>query len=978
MLSYKLIPPSILSVSLSICFAFLAALSGIAQGLAYRTIDLKDGLPTNCVYKVGQGKDGFMWFFTNKGVSRYDGSSIKNFDLSTGLPGFRIIGISHDLSGRIWFSYGNSDLAYADNGEIHQYRYNQLIKDSIHQSTVTNFAFDTLGTLWIGFRNSNHASCIASISTDGIWKWYDTHYHNCTIYSKKIGTYWVQGTHAPIHANDRMGDMEGYQPSMLIDDGKRLRSFVLPKLDGMRYYNVAGKEYVLANEHGIYKVIYDSLIRIYKGNIPAQFLQLDNESNIYLKSADKVLLRFDSTGISSNPEFLFQDKLATWATQDRDGNYWVSSFRDGVYFIPSWSIKIYEHPGHVPKGYMRGLTYYSDTLIIPYRDGTICMAKPSGDSLITNALKCGHTIFSMGISQTEIPAFCFFGSGPRFYLEKGRFPFVKNTGQAISCGNGKVLIGRQKAIVLGDLKNGTMGNAWISKKKLYSIFPLSHQHHLFSNIDGVVKLDTGWQTFLSELDPRLGSPVFHFQLLSEDWIAMASFDQGVLIYKGEQVIQIDTSQGLLSNSCNKLLVDGNRLWVASDKGINELTLDIREDGIDLIASKAYGYYHGLPMKDVEHFTVDSQYIWITDNANLYRLPKKLGSSGRGSVASRTYIHKLSAAKESYHSTEKPSILYGSGSIEISFSNICYLDPKGISYRYRLANDEDWRITNNPVVVYDKLPPGNYEFQVKAIHEIAETRSNIASSSFRIAPLFWQTSWFMAVLIFTGVVLAYLLFSTRVRTIKRREKLVQMAMSYRDQALRAQMNPHFIYNTLNSIQRRILEENSEISSQHLSKFSRLIRMVFDHSSHNYIPLEEDLNALAIYVELEKLRFGDKVHFSQNIETGIDTSQILVPPMLLQPLVENAIIHGVLPGQQNGSIELTISLHHNLLKFCIHDSGHGTDEEAFKAKNRRSGSQITFDRIDQFNKEHGVTKEVSISSQQGKGTSICFFLAIKKIS
>lgn len=967
---------AISSILSQIVLVLVSVTRVIAQEPSYRTIDMKDGLPTNCVYKVGQGKDGFIWFFTDKGVSRYDGSNVKNFDLNTDLPGFRAANITHDLDGRIWFSYGNNDLAYTDKGEIHRFQFNQLIKDSLEQSFLTHVAFDTSGTIWFGFRSNEHKSCIASISASGIWQWYNTHYSECTIYAKKIGLNWIQGTHAPVHFADLDGDLEEYQPTMIVDDGKQLRSLSLPKLDGMRYHKVGRREYVLAHELGIYEVANDCLVKICSGNIPANFIFRDNSGNVFVKNSNKILLMFDSTGISFNPQFLFKNNLVTWAMQDKEGSYWVSSMRHGVHHIPSWDIKVYKHPGSTRHNYIRGVTYYHDTLIIPYRDGTICFAKPLQDSLRTKSLKVGKPISSMGISQTEIPAFCYPSAGPRCFMAKGRFPFIKSSEYAISFDGDKVLVGRHKAILLGNLENMTVGNPLVSNKKLYSIFPLSYKHYLFSNIEGVFRIDTGWTTPLAEIDNRLKSPVFHFQRLEQNWIAMASFNEGVLIHKGDRVFQIDTSDGLLSNSCNRLLVEGNSLWVASDKGINELTLDIQDDGINLTNIKAYGYYHGIPIKDVEHFTVDSQFIWIADNGNLYRLRREIGSRGLGLVNSSAYIHKLSATQESYPPTQKPDIMFGSGSVEISFSSICLLDPKGISYRYRLANgDNNWRKTSNSVVVYDKLPPGDYTFEVKAIHEIAKTNSNVAYCSFTITPLFWQTSWFKALLIFLAIGIAYLIFHTRVRAIKKRERLVRMAMSYRDQALRTQMNPHFIYNTLNSIQHHILEENRDISSKHLSKFSRLIRMVFDHSSYNYISLEKDLKALSLYLELEKLRFGDKINFSQEIQPGIDASKLLVPPMLLQPLVENAIIHGILPKGDSGTIRMNIAYSDELLKFCIHDSGNGTTNGELKSEKRRSGSQITFDRIDQFNKENGISKKVSISSKLGMGTSICFFLAIK---
>lgn len=175
-----------------------------------------------------------------------------------------------------------------------------------------------------------------------------------------------------------------------------------------------------------------------------------------------------------------------------------------------------------------------------------------------------------------------------------------------------------------------------------------------------------------------------------------------------------------------------------------------------------------------------------------------------------------------------------------------------------------------------------------------------------------------------------------------------------QALRAQMNPHFIFNCLNSINRFILKNETEAASNYLTKFSRLIRMALTHSKKNFISLEDELEMLKLYLDMERLRFKDAFEYSITFKNSIDAGNVFVPPLLLQPFAENAIWHGLMHKDGHGHLEIELRVDKKMLTCTITDDGVGrskADEIKSRSveKSKSMGLQITNDRLAMLNKD-----------------------------
>jgi hypothetical protein len=309
-------------------------------------------------------------------------------------------------------------------------------------------------------------------------------------------------------------------------------------------------------------------------------------------------------------------------------------------------------------------------------------------------------------------------------------------------------------------------------------------------------------------------------------------------------------------------------------------------------------------------------------------------------------------------------------ISINYSCDNYINEEQNSYAYKLEGiDKRWvYVDNRTTAYYTQLPPGKYQFFVKAANNDGLEGPAMQLITIVIIPAWYQTWWFKTLCILAVISIVYIFYRQKINQEKAKglaqsskAELKQVKAEFEKQiaetemvALRAQMNPHFIFNVLNSINKYILENDSEKASHYLTQFSRLIRQVLENSKSQKVSLEADLQALKLYIDLEKLRFGDKFSYTINVAENIDSKFVQFPSLLIQPYVENAIWHGLMQKAENGHLNITITqLQENLLQVIIEDDGIGRQKAAelkskSATKHKSFGMQITRDRIAIVNK------------------------------
>lgn len=324
-------------------------------------------------------------------------------------------------------------------------------------------------------------------------------------------------------------------------------------------------------------------------------------------------------------------------------------------------------------------------------------------------------------------------------------------------------------------------------------------------------------------------------------------------------------------------------------------------------------------------------------------------------------------------------------LNILFDVINYNQAGSNLYYYSLSpGQEAWKQVDNGKLSFNNIPPGNYVLSVRGGNKLANGFTNTDTLSFTIKPHWYQSWWFYLVCMLTlgGIILA--MVKRRIAIIRKegdfRTKIAETEMT----ALRSQMNPHFIFNSLNGIEYFILNNEKRHASIYLNKFARLIRIILSNTRKNVVPFSEDMKTIGLYVDLELLRFNHCFQYVTEIDPQLQDADYLVPPLLIQPFVENAIIHGFAYSEKkNLQLKVTVRLQDDYVIYTIEDNGVGRKESAaYNALNKPGhksvGMQITRERIYIFNQQRKAEGSVNIEDlydESGKGSGTRVTVKIK---
>jgi hypothetical protein len=460
---------------------------------------------------------------------------------------------------------------------------------------------------------------------------------------------------------------------------------------------------------------------------------------------------------------------------------------------------------------------------------------------------------------------------------------------------------------------------------------------------------------------------------SDGTLWVASYDAGLIGYRDGRVIAtISHLQGLTSDICRTILVHDNSLWIGTDKGLNRVRLD--QPGYPVAQ---YTSQDGLGSDIVNALFADSSSIYVGTPAGLSYFDEAKVDLSEGC---RLYLLSLfNSGRERIGDTGHLQIPYTEKSIRLEFAGISYRSVGGITYRYRLLGlDSAWRTTKEAFLEYPTLPSGNYSFQLQATNKFGVS-SALLTLPFGVGTPFWQTTWFYGLILAAFLSLTWLFVSLRIAHIRNREKekeqLNQRMMEMEHTALQAQMNPHFIFNCLNSIQQYIFDQDIFAANKYISGFAKLIRATLQNSSKPFISLPDEISYLSGYLSLEKLRFKEKMDYSIEVDQEINDETYIIPPMLIQPYVENSMRHGLRHKVEGkGFITIKFRKAGDRLFVTVEDNGIGRKKAgSFKTREhieyQSKGMSLTADRIRMMNAKYSdsiLIDVIDLGDDTGKPT------------
>ncbi len=345
-----------------------------------------------------------------------------------------------------------------------------------------------------------------------------------------------------------------------------------------------------------------------------------------------------------------------------------------------------------------------------------------------------------------------------------------------------------------------------------------------------------------------------------------------------------------------------------------------------------------------------------------------------SISQKVHISSLNILNKSEYTDPDSSqidLSYKDNFFTISFFLPDYHSIYRNIYRYKLLGlDDTWRYCDyhSPTAYYTNVPSGKYTFIVQAANSENNWSNEYAQLSLYINPPYWKTWWFLLSIItfISSTVFLLLRYRLKQLVIRRTEKhkLNKTIAELELKALQAQMNPHFIFNAINAIQHFIINQNVRDANNYLSKFAQLMRLYLESSKNKFIPLSQEILLLTLYLELEKLRFSDKMDYSIHTDANLDIDSVDIPSMLLQPFIENSINHGIAGlKDRKGFIEIIISQQNDQLFIIIEDNGIGIKKSEEQQTNyihthKSRGMQIVNERIDTLQQLENRKIEIKI--------------------
>jgi ligand-binding sensor domain-containing protein len=452
---------------------------------------------------------------------------------------------------------------------------------------------------------------------------------------------------------------------------------------------------------------------------------------------------------------------------------------------------------------------------------------------------------------------------------------------------------------------------------------------------------------------------------------------------GKEFITLNNENGLPSNLVYSILTDDSgNVWAGTAKGlawVNTRTLQVRSFGkkdgmvtdfLDLpLSLAANGAVLAGTVYGVQFFHPDSL---LKEKV----MPEILLTAFK--IFDKNYADSLNI-----NYLKKINLSWQQNFFSFEFASTNFSQPQKNEYAYRLQGfDKAWvYLKNRHSASYTNVPPGDYVLEIKSGREGRWYTPGIRLG-IHIVPPFWATWWFrtLAVMVIAGAVWRF--YRWRIEQIRREEALKtefnQRIARTEMAALRAQMNPHFVFNCLSSINRFILVNKPDEASAYLTKFSRLIRLILDNSRTETVPLNKELDALQLYVEMEQMRFSDRFEYRLEISPQVQTEHVEVPPLLIQPFVENAIWHGLMHKKAPGLLQMRVFYEGKKLCIEVEDDGIGR-QRAMELKSRSAtvnkslGMKVTAERLEVINQIYGThavatTEDLTDENGEAAGTRV----------
>lgn len=1012
--------------TLWICFVIFGTVLTAQSGSEHVVLSTNQ-VTTEGISSLAIDSMGYLWAGTSDGVLRYDGTTFTRFtnegELGQMLHGNYVIDILSRRDGTVWVSTNGGGISIYS-PTTNDFRTLLATGDSIHiqENRVTGIHEISGDSIVIHYRAIDYKSRGFSVlDKDG--KVLGHHFTNST---QEDGSYfrfvdlaeigndiWIPREKLyRIDRSDMTYDTIAYPFDIKRWDGVRAvsvtglqdESLLLGTVNGTYLYNISAESWST--------ILPDRLVREIVTSDGAQYIICSTSVYKYDMQTGLVTPILQNSQLSIDKDLKFNTAVIDNNTLWMGTNHGLYKYRMGPQRVSIQTMNTSNLPVSISSIKKIATVPNSNKPLYVERDGAL-LTQNEGDKL-TIINRVGRLVHGTIVDFLRVDQHLF-ATGDGLYLYDATANvvthYLENTAlkdllkdEAIwsiyNNGQDEILwIGTRSK---GLIKYNTYKDTYLHfKNEPDNRFSLCFDRYLFMITPGLdgnlwITTDKGLSVINPQSDQFIRYPaliekvdeyILHHSIAGDRYMWIGSRDHGLIRYdiSADAVKVYTTKDGLPFTGVNRIVYESGDLVFITRKGVcileektDKITVYDQRDGIlhdDL-------YYSYLTK------TEGNIHISGSESAKIYHISRynRSDTSALTPIICESITTSTVDSNITYHfPSDRLSLSAKEDNISVKFTNIEF-DQRNVLYRYMLQGyDDRWNTpTADKTLTYSHLPGGSYRLIIQAGLAVNAWQQETAID-IDIDRYWYDTWWFFACCTLAAGLLIFLLSKMYIDKIRVEESYRNRLVKAELKALRTQMNPHFIFNSLNSIKSFIVENDRRNASDYLNKFSKLIRLILNHSKSDLITLTEELQAISLYIDMERLRFAS-FDFYVKLPEGVDTEDISVPPMIIQPYLENAIWHGLLHKKEgHGKLELIIEQQDDdALFITIRDNGVGrlaaSQLRSKSALDRKShGMSITQERLQRSHGDTGVgTVHLIDLHEQGKpaGTEIQITLPYQK--